>query len=294
LDEWLTPEFEVTSGSNVIWGTAWDGKKGPTGNFAFKRYEDTLTGKVTLTAPGDGSSTDKTDRVILSWKAMDGAKTYQVQYDIDPEFNGPFGGDLLESEPTNLDILGLDDGETYYWRVRVLGTKYEDMFSNWSETWAFTTKLGAGEWNPFVGGVPEAPANGATNVSLTPTFAWNAADWATAYEFVLAKDAAFTDVVISKTGANALATTVFLCDQSLEYSTTYYWKVRGKSNTSASEWATAVFTTIGQPGQAPTAPPTPTPTPEPGTPVYIWVIIGIGAALVIAVIVLIVRTRRVA
>ena len=87
-----------------------------------------------------------------------------------------------------------------------------------------------------------------------------------------------------------------MCEQELAYSTTYYWKVRAVSKTSASEWATGVFTVAGEPAAAPTAPPaaaTPTPV-DTSTPVYIWVIIGIGAALVIAVIILIVRTRRVA
>jgi photosystem II stability/assembly factor-like uncharacterized protein len=281
----------VVSGSNTIYClAALVGGPSPSG---LRRYIDSLSGKVMQTSPSDGSSTEKTDRVNLAWKDMDGAREYEVELDTDPEFKhnpAPY-----ESDTTAETIMGLDDGETYYWRVRVIeNTNKEDMYSNWSETWSFTVKLGAGEWNPFVGGVPEAPANGATNVPLDPTFAWNAADWATSYEFVLAKDAAFTDTVVSKTGANALSTTVYLVEQSLEYNTTYYWKVRGKSRTSASEWATAVFTTIGPPGAAPTAPPTQAPPPEPETPVYIWVIIGIGAALVIAVIVLIVRTRRVA
>jgi hypothetical protein len=153
--------------------------------------------------------------------------------------------------------------------------------------------LTAGQWNPFIGGVPEAPYNGATNVPLQPTFAWNAADWATGYEFILALDRQFTEPVVSKTGFNQLITTVFKdLEMTLEYDTTYYWKVRAVSKTSSSEWAMAVFTTIGKP---PTPPPTPKPTPPPGppppTPTYIWVIIGIGAALVIAVIILIIRTR---
>ena len=64
--------------------------------------------------------------------------------------------------------------------------------------WSFTTALGQGQWNPFVGGLTETPAPGKTGVSLTPTFAWNAADWTNTYEFVLAKDPAFTIVVVSK------------------------------------------------------------------------------------------------
>ena len=148
------------------------------------------------------------------------------------------------------------------------------------------------EWNPFVGGVPESPAEGATNVPLTPTFAWNPADWATGYEFQLATVPTFATTVIAKTGANALTSTVYTSEQKLTNSITYYWRVRAISKTTTSEWATGVFTTEAAAPPTPTPPPPPSPTPAPSTPAYIWVIIGIGAALVIAVIILIVRTRR--
>jgi photosystem II stability/assembly factor-like uncharacterized protein len=276
--------LQLTGGSNVLWGSATDG---PASIFT---YTDTMTGSPSQVAPSDGSSSDRTDSATVSWNAMPGAKEYEVKYDTDPGFKRA-PTDVTGIELTSTMFTALDAGQTYYWKVRAT----KPVYSRWSATWAFTTDLGAGEWNPFIGGVPEAPANGATNVPLQPSFAWNAADWATGYEFVLATDAAFTDAIVSKTGANALTTTVYMSEQALEYSTTYYWKVRAVSKTSGSEWATAVFTTEGEAPPPPTAPPVVTPTPvDTTTPVYIWVIIGIGAALVIAVIILIVRTRRVA
>jgi photosystem II stability/assembly factor-like uncharacterized protein len=251
-------------------------------------YKDTLTGSPAQTSPTDGSSSDRIDTGKVAWDAMDGADEYVVKYDTDPGFSD--NPQETTGEIASKVLTGLDGGKTYYWKVRAI----KPTLSRWSDVWSFTTALGAPQWNPFVGGVPESPANGATNVSLSPSFAWNAADWATGYAFVLAKDAEFKDVVVSKTGANALTATVYLAEQPLAYSTTYYWKVQAVSKASSSEWATAVFTTMGQ-APAPPEPPTPPTPPEPaGTPAYIWVIIGIGALLVIAVIVLIVRTRRVA
>jgi hypothetical protein len=275
----------LTSGSNVIHGTEWDDD--------IWEYTDILTGPVVLTSPGDGSSVDKLDRVTLTWQAKDGAKVYEVEVDTDPGFKGTRIYDA-EHETTSVVVTGLDDGQTYYWRVRVVENDEEDMLSARSAKWSFTTRLGAGQWNPFVGGVPEAPANGATNVPLMPSFAWNAADGYDGYELIIDKDAEFKDVVVSKTGANALTTSVYLMETALENDTTYYWKVRAISKTSNSEWASGVFTTEGKAPPPPDDPPPPPPTPTPTTPIYIWVIIGIGAALIIAIIILIARTRRVA
>jgi hypothetical protein len=272
----------LESGSNILWGFKADDSW---------YYEDTLTGKVTLSAPGDGSSSERLDSAELSWQELDGAVYYQILVDTDPGFKGTRYADET-TKLTSLRVTGLEDGRTYYWKVRV--AQGEPVWSNYSEVWEFTTAMGAAEWNPFTGGIPEAPYNGATNVPLRPSFAWNAADWAVGYEFVLAKDPNFTEPIVSKTGANALTATVYLSEEELDYSTTYYWKVRAISKTTNSEWAQGVFTTLAEPAEPPPPPPTPTPPPPPTTPSYIWVIIGIGAALVIAVIILIVRTRRVA
>jgi hypothetical protein len=255
-------------------------------------FEDTLNKPTGLSGPEDGADSGRQSEVMLSWKAMNGADFYEVQYDEDPSFKLVPESETVEL--TSLRITGLESGRSYYWRVRTeIG---EPILSPWSEGWEFTTAMGAAQWNPFVGGVPEAPYNGATNVPIRPTFAWNAADWATGYEFELSTgpaitaDGYFTDALIGKTGANALTNTVWQSEQDLDRSTTYYWHVRAISKTTKSEWASAVFSTEAAP-PAPPPPPPPPVVPEEVTPFYIWVIIGVGALLVIAVIILIVRTR---
>jgi hypothetical protein len=229
------------------------------------------------------------DRADLEWEDTGGAREYEIWVDTDRGFKSGSKKEL-PSEATSQMVTGLEDGQTYYWKVRV--AEGEPVLSNWSEVWSFTTGLGSGQWNPFVGGVMESPANGASNVPLTPAFAWNSADWATGYEFNLARDAEFKDTFISKTGANALATTVYQSEQELEYSTTYYWRVRAVSKTGNSEWASAVFTTIPRGALPPTPPPSPPPPEQAATPLYIWVMICVGVALIVALLVLIVTTRR--
>jgi len=256
-------------------------------------YTDSVFKPVVLKSPEDGATSSRLDSSLVSWDEALGAEGYQVQWDEDVSFK--VVPQSAYPELTSYRISDLEDGVKYYWRVRVgsqTGTTDtgDPIWSPWSYGWEFTTQMGQAQWNPFQGPVPEAPYEGATNVPIKPTFAWNAADWATGYEFILADNSAFTSPATSKTGANALTTTAYGSEADLAYSTVYYWKVRATSATTQSEWATGIFTTEAAP---PEAPPPPPPPPEPTTPGYIWTIIGIGAVLVIALIVLIVRTRRV-
>ena len=302
----------LTSGaSNILWTE--ESEAG--GTNAIWKYEDALTIAPTLVGPEDGASTGRTTYATVSWEELTGATTYIIWCAGEDTFATLAGGTgrvTSTSSTTSKKLTPLTAGKTYYWKVRSADsvatygavTGYAGRaLSPWSEIRSFTVGIAGGEWNPFrtaegfAGNV--APIPGATDIPLKPSFQWNAADWATAYEFVLADNPDFASPIVSKTGASALATTAFALDTDLDYSTSYYWKVRATSATSQSVWGVGVFTTLAKP-VAPTppveitpAPPAPV-LPTPTTPVYVWAIIGIGALLVIALIVLIVRTRRVA
>ena len=73
------------------------------------------------------------------------------------------------------------------------------------------------------------PANNEKNVEAkSVTFSWQAADNVSEYEFVLAKDKDFKDVVHSETKRGLSSITI----ENLDYNTTdYYWKVTAKMNT---------------------------------------------------------------
>jgi len=129
-------------------------------------------------------------------------------------------------------------------------------------------------------------------VPITPTFTWSLASGATGYEFMLARDSEFAEVVVAMTGADALPTTDWACDRDLDYSTTYFWKVRPISLTSYGEWVTNVFTT--EASHSLPSPSESSPSPEPTPPIashLLWIVIGIGVALITALLVLTVRTR---
>ena len=64
------------------------------------------------------------------------------------------------------------------------------------------------------------------------------------YDLLVAKDAAFSDVVIDKTGDNALPGNAWESDITLENDTTYYWKVKARSDKTFGAWsAVSVFIT---------------------------------------------------
>jgi hypothetical protein len=50
--------------------------------------------------------------------------------------------------------------------------------------------------------------------------------------------------IISRTGEDVIASNIWYCDVSLDYATTYYWKVRAVNANTSSAWSTTgVFTT---------------------------------------------------
>ena len=65
---------------------------------------------------------------------------------------------------------------------------------------------------------------------------------------LVATDADFSKPVIVKINDYSLPTNAWQCDVSLDYATTYYWKVRATASGTSSAWSSAsVFTTESPP-----------------------------------------------
>ncbi|MFC1920805.1 WD40/YVTN/BNR-like repeat-containing protein [Chloroflexota bacterium] len=245
----------------------------------------------------------------------------------DPDFNaivhtGAYGdgtptSDAITTNDTIARTVGpnADDGDgtvnylpgaTYYWRVRTT----VPMFSEWSETRSFTVE------SPDTFTV-SGPAVGAADVSIMPTFTWAEYEGAIGYQIEMCDLPTFAILELSANTDNPFY--ALEAGDALDYSTTYYWRVRGITAepylvgrnwvTPAGPWVTGVFTTMAEPtvddeGPAVITITEPAPPAEvvrvevpiaPAIPTYLlWVIVAVGAILVIALIVLIVRTRRVA
>jgi hypothetical protein len=154
-----------------------------------------------------------------------------------------------------------------------------------------------------------SPLPGATGIALKPTFSWGAVAGTLTYQIQVSTNASFSGAATETIPSNAYAVMT-----DLDYSTTYYWRVRATTATQDGPWTVGIFTTMAEP-EVPkeewispytgqkfdseaellahiAAWEAAHEEPEPTTPAYIWAIIAIGAVLVVVVIVLIVRTRR--
>ena len=129
-----------------------------------------------------------------------------------------------------------------------------------------------------------APEAGALNQPRTNVaFSWTSVTPFDSYNFVLSENADFSAAIDTQNGLMETATKYM---GTLNWDTSYYWRVTGIQDGAPSSMAIGTFRTMAEPEEEPLPPPV-------TTPFWVWVIIAIGAVLVIVVIVLIFRTRRV-
>jgi hypothetical protein len=241
--------------------------------------------------------------IDLSWEEFCLSSEYQVQIAKDPRFTiivvdtGSFTPASAESPAVYYPAGGrarspsaltpwanLEAGHTYYWRVRVRqAATGQYMRSPWSEVKSFTVGSGFPASTPSYGLQPVYPNNGGISYPVKPaSFAWSQFNDTIKYRFVLAKDAAMTQVVKEA----EVTTTAYEYDGQLEYGQSYFWKVMALEP-APSDWS-AIFSF-----QTEAAPSPPALEPESNrTPLWVWPFISIGTILIIAMIVLIFRARR--
>lgn len=169
----------------------------------------------------------------FSWHPANKADMYEVQLSDDPTFL--YVQDYLISSDTVFTVSNsLLYNTTYYWRVR---SKTDGSYSQWSDVAMFSTLLNAPKLID--------PPDNSTGVSLVPTFKWESVANATIYEFILAYDKEFTNIVFT---ADSLKDTL-LISQTLLADKTFYWKVKAKNDNSVSPWSEiwSFKTTFGPP-----------------------------------------------
>ncbi len=249
--------------------------------------------------PVSGQSQD----ISMSWEQLCLSSEYQVQIAKDPGFaiividTGAFApadatspaayypaGGQARSPSALTPWASLESGQTYYVRVRVRqAATGQHMRSPWSEVQVITIGAGLPASSSSYGLQLASPSNGGSNYPVkSAVFAWLPLKDITKYRFVLAEDAAMTQVVKEA----EVTTTAYEYDGQLEYDQSYFWKVMALEPTPSAWSATFSFHTEAAP------PPPAQPALQPGTPLWAWVVIAIGLALLIAIIVFIFRARR--
>jgi hypothetical protein len=148
----------------------------------------------------------------VSWNSTSGATRYELQEDENSSFSSPI--EVHDASGTSWNASGQDAG-TYYYRVRACNST---GCSNWSNTRSTTVCATAS--TPIL----VSPTNGAATSDATPSFDWNDAANAAAYQLQAADNAAFSNPTIDvlTTGSNYTAANALTDD-------TWYWRVRARN-----------------------------------------------------------------
>lgn len=196
-----------------------------------------------LTYPTDGA-TDITLTPTLTWDEVDEAEEYEIELSTESDFSSTvFSEDGLEDTEYAIGSGTLENGTTYFWRVKALNSDGESLWSDAS----FTTE----SLNP----PPDAPVlvspdDLATGVSMTPTMDWVDDTEAASWEIEISESSDFSSTELSEDGITSSEYTVD--PGTLEYLTLYYWRVRAINVYGESDWSSRSFTTIPEPLDAPT------------------------------------------
>lgn len=89
----------------------------------------------------------------------------------------------------------------------------------------------------------QQPQNNAFNVSIVPDFAWTHVNVAQYYEFQLAQDQGFNQLVVDE---SSIMVNSFQLTDPLEIEETYYWRVRSSDGTEFSDWSNPFTFTVAR------------------------------------------------
>jgi photosystem II stability/assembly factor-like uncharacterized protein len=184
-----------------------------------------------LTSPLSGSIGQPLNKT-LTWSTVPGADYYRLQVSSSANFATIIEDDSALTT-TSRQIAAPSFNTLYYWRVAA-----ENLggYGNWSSTFNFTTTVAAPQTPALA-----SPVDGLTNVSLNPTFSWQAATGASTYQFQLSADAAFLTSSIVDSSLTGTSISV----GPLSLAVTYYWHVRARNDGGLSPFSsTRRFTTI--------------------------------------------------
>ena len=121
----------------------------------------------------------------------------------------------------------------------------------------------------------------------TPAFSWTGFPHTEKYEFILASDADFKQVVVRE----EVSTSAYVYDGELEWGATYYWRVKALAPVPSESSNIGVFTWESQPPQQQVLPimspiVVPAAAAAAATPLWVWLVIGVLTSLIVVIVVL--------
>ena len=255
-----------------------DGTTNPAGSLTASpalSSSPSLPAAVAKYLPGADPVTGRNEQVDLRWEQLCLATGYELQIARDKDFtlrinpavnsegkiSAVTGSILLDMDETNMTSPAAwiapgalpEAGATYYWRIRVYKSATGQLaYSPWSEARSFSIKPGFIVNTPYYGVQLLSPGNGCPGCKVKPaSFSWSPWKDATRYQFDLARDAEFKQIVVTAT----TTTTGYVYNGTLDYSTNYFWRVRAlevNGQDIPSDWS-ATFSFQTEPAPAPGA-----------------------------------------
>ena len=166
-----------------------------------------------------------TQPFAMTWGTVSNADKYHMQLTKIPDFSSDVY-DYWTTGGTSYGAYELEDGTTYYWRVRAGN---ECGWGDWSVPRDFTTDCPVPD-PPIL----ELPADGATDVSQPVTWDWSDVSGASKYHIQVDNDNSdFNSLVVDN--SNRIASD-FTWD-GLADATDYWWRVRSGNDCGWSDWS---------------------------------------------------------
>lgn len=211
-----------------------------------------------LTTPFNGSGNNSVNPT-LAWDFIEGATEYRVQVSENFAFTNLVIDETVSDNSYQVDE-NLEFNTLYFWRVQAISPGGNSTFSG---KFTFTTAN-----RPPDSITLNTPPDGA--IQLRPGFelTWQEANRADEYEIEIAKNPDFSPVTFNRTvNAPRLGAT-----QNLDFSTTYYWRVRGINAAGPGDWSEVrSFTTIiEKPGPVTLSTPTENESQVPVNTTFTW------------------------
>ena len=208
LKSWTTYYWRVAASNDSIWG-----------HWSDIRKFTTMLSMVNLSNPVNNSAGISVSG-RLNWQILPGATIYTIQIASDSTFY------KIDTSSAGIgfnyfDFSGFHNSTIYYWRVKGGNS---DVKGEWSPVWSFKTMIKTP--------VLSLPKNNVVNVSPTPNISWEPISESELYQVDVSTSVDFSKPFISQEVRNNS-----LKLNTLNYNSTYYWRVRAKDNKYYGNWS---------------------------------------------------------
>jgi hypothetical protein len=213
---------------------------------------------VTLESPPNDSIVHSiSPGPALNWRGIPGVSSYWVQLSHSRDFPSATTSEVY----TNSFVPGrrLEDGRTYYWRVKVAGGEWRAV----DPIWSFTVRV-----------VPDmpwitSPPHGSTTNNRRPTLVWNSVPYAASYVLELREGGMSGPLVFPRVYPTA---TSFTVPNELALNKRYVWIIKACNRNNecsgpAMGWFEVALPAPQVTPSIPKQPPTKLPVPAPIPPV---------------------------